>query len=54
MRADVREVLKIAAGVFLGLTAFWLASIILSALTSQGAQERNAQGLLQRQFAPAH
>jgi hypothetical protein len=54
MRSDLRDVLKTAAGVFLGLVAFWFASVVLTALTPQSAQERAAQDLLERQFAPAH
>jgi hypothetical protein len=54
VRTDLRDILKTATGVFLGLVAFWFASAVLAALTPQSAQERAAQDLLERQFAPAH
>jgi hypothetical protein len=54
MRTDMRDVLKIAAGVFLGLTAFWLISDILVTLTPPSVEERAARDLIERQFAPAH
>ena len=54
MRSDLRDVIKIGAGVFLGLLAYSVSSIVVAALTPPSAQERAAQDLLERQFAPAH
>lgn len=54
MNAHVRDILKIAAGVLLGLMAFCLVSNVLISLAPQSVEERNARDLLERQFAPAH
>mgnify|MGYP001359247152 CR=1 FL=1 len=50
----MREVLKIAAGVFLGMLAFWIVTTYLPTLLPPSADERAARDLLERQFAPAH
>ena len=48
------EVLKIAAGVFLGMLAFWIVTTILPTFLPPSAEAQAAQDLLDRQFAPAH
>ena len=50
----MREVLKITAGVFLGMMAFWIVTTILPQMLPASAEERAARDLLERQFAPAH
>lgn len=50
----MRDILKIAAGVFLGMLAFWIVTTLLPRFLPASAEERAAQDLLERQFAPAH
>jgi hypothetical protein len=50
----MQDVLKIASGVFLGMMAFWIVTVALPAGMPPSAGERAAQGLLDRQFAPAN
>ena len=50
----MQDVLKIASGVFLGMMAFWIVTVALPAVMPPNAGERAAQGLLDRQFAPAN
>jgi len=50
----MRGVLKIAAGVCLGLLAFWFLTTIVPRWLPPSAEERAAQDLLDRQFAPSH
>jgi hypothetical protein len=47
------DVLKIACGVFLGMMAFWIVTVLLPSLLPPSADERAAEELLDRQFAPA-
>ena len=47
----MRDVLKMAAGVFLGLLAFAVVSSVLSELSPEN---RAARDFLDRQFAPAN
>lgn len=49
-----RDVLKIACGVFLGMMAFWIVTVLLPNMLPPSAEERAAQDLLERQFAPAN
>lgn len=50
----MQDVLKIAVGVFLGMMAFWIFTVVLPAIMPPSAQERAAQDLLERQFGPAN
>ena len=50
----MRDVLKIAGGVFLGMLAFWIVAALLPNLLPWTSKEQAAQNLLERQFAPAH
>ncbi len=50
----MRDVLKIASGVFLGMLAFWIVTALLPSLLPASQEQRAAQDLLDRQFAPAH
>jgi len=50
----MRDVLKIAGGVFLGILAFWIVAALLPGLLPASADDRAARDLLDRQFAPAH
>ena len=50
----MQDVLKIASGVFLGMMAFWIVTVALPAVMPPSAGERAAQGLLDRQCAPAN
>ena len=50
----MQDVLKIASGVFLVMMAFWIVTVALPAVMPPSAGERAAQGLLDRQFAPAN
>jgi hypothetical protein len=49
----MRDVLKIAAGVFLGMLAYWIVTAFVPSLLPASAEERAARDLLERQFAPA-
>jgi len=51
---SMRDVLKIASGVFLGMLAFWIVTALLPSLLPASQEQRAAQDLLDRQFAPAH
>lgn len=50
----MRDVLKIAGGVFLGMLAFWVVTTLLPGFLPPSGEARAAQDLLDRQFAPAH
>lgn len=50
----MRDILKIASGVFLGMLAFWIVTTLVPSLVPASQKERAAQDLLDRQFAPSH
>ncbi len=49
-----RDMLKTTSGMFLGRMACWIVTVALPAVMPPSAGERAAQGLLDRQFAPAN
>ncbi len=52
MNETTRDVLKIGAGVFLGMMTFWFVTTAIPLLMPPSAEERAAWELLQRQFEP--